>query len=145
MKKMICALMIALLLPCVCMAEIDLSGMSYDELIELSKRVSSAMMEHEDFDSVVVPLGLFEVGVDIPEGTWYLSPTSTLSSIVYGTTIAEDGNSIDKYDGDGHETLIQSGDLYKITLKNGYYVEIRYSPMEFTTDVGGYGLGFKIK
>ena len=71
MKKL-CALILALILcSSAALAEgIDLSGMSFDELLELQRQVTQALWASDEWVSASVPTGLYEVGVDIPAGHW---------------------------------------------------------------------------
>ncbi|MBQ6364680.1 MAG: hypothetical protein IJH81_05860 [Lachnospiraceae bacterium] len=50
--------------------EIDLSGMSYEELAELKDQISLAMWDSEEWQEVTVPQGTWIVGEDIPAGHW---------------------------------------------------------------------------
>lgn len=64
------ALALALLIPA-CFAEgIDLSALSFEELAALRNRIQLEMMARDEWQEVTVPAGLWEVGVDIPAGTW---------------------------------------------------------------------------
>lgn len=71
MKKLIAlVLLLALLIPA-CFAEgIDLSALSFEELAALRDRIQLEMMARDEWQEVTVPAGLWEVGVDIPAGTW---------------------------------------------------------------------------
>ena len=65
MKKL--ALTLALLLTLTLVpahAEIDLSGMTLAELMELSQQVTMAMWETEEWEEVEVPIGVYEIGVE---------------------------------------------------------------------------------
>ena len=48
-----------LLIPAFAFAEVDLSGMSYDDLLSLSKQVGMAIMQSDEFDSVTVPMRIW--------------------------------------------------------------------------------------
>lgn len=146
MKKLFIAFLIALMLPIVAAAEVDLSGMSYDELVDLSNKVGKAIMEHENFDSVTVPMGIWEIGVHIPEGTWMLSSkNTTFSSIIYGPSLSENGSSMSIFDDGNTETLVQFGDSFRFVAKKGNFISIKYGPMIFTSESGTSDLGFKKK
>lgn len=69
-----------LLLACSVQAEsIDLSGYSFEELLILQQRVNTALFESPEWKEVEVPMGVWDVGKDIPAGRWELrkSPNST--------------------------------------------------------------------
>ncbi len=50
--------------------EVDLSGMSYEELVVLKDRINLAMWECDEWQEVTVPEGVWTVGEDIPAGHW---------------------------------------------------------------------------
>ena len=135
-----------LLIPAFAFAEVDLSGMSYDDLVSLSKQVGMAIMQSDEFDSVTVPMGIWEVGVDIPEGTWIITPEKSMCMIVYGKSIDESGNDMNQFDsGNSGVDLYNSNDSWRFTAKSGNYVCIKIGPAVFTSDTGSTGLGFKKK
>jgi len=70
MKKFVICILALLLICCAAMAEIDLSGMSYDELVALKDQINLAMWECEEWQEVTVPEGVWVVGEDIPAGHW---------------------------------------------------------------------------
>lgn len=71
MKKKFLSVVLALcLLPVIALAEVDLSAMSVDELIELNKAVVMELMSRKDFKEVTIPAGEYKVGEDIPAGIY---------------------------------------------------------------------------
>lgn len=146
MKKIILFLALAMLLPAFALADVDLTGMSYDELVSLSKQVGMAIMQSDEFDSVTVPKGIWEVGVDIPEGTWIITPANQMCMIVYGKSIDESGNDMNQYDsGNSGSDLYNSNDSWRLTAKAGNYICVKIDSAIFTSDTGSTGLGFKKK
>lgn len=146
MKKLIPVILALLLIPASCFADIDLSGMSYDDLVALSKQVGIAMMEHEDFESVVVPANIWAVGEDIPEGTWVLtSANGDYVSVQYGKTLDSSLNSLAIF-GDGNiSRSLEGEESWRIIAKKGFYFEFTSGEITFTKDKGSSGLGFKKK
>ena len=68
MKRIICwtiTLMILFAVPCSCAEDIDLSGMSIDELVELKDRINLAIWNSQEWEEVTVPQGEWIVGEDI--------------------------------------------------------------------------------
>jgi hypothetical protein len=101
-------------------------------------------MQHEQFDSVSVPIGVWEVGVDIPEGTWILTSTNgSFVSITYGSTLEENGNSMNEFDRGNTGQNIDDDQSWKVVARKGNYFEIKYDNVTFTSDTGSIGLGFK--
>ena len=78
MKKiyaLILAAVILLAIPTVAFAtsgklDIDLSKLSYEELVELKDQINLAIWQSKEWEEVEVPQGIWEVGKDIPEGKW---------------------------------------------------------------------------
>ena len=70
MKKLFALLLILLLIPCAFAESIDLSGLSFEELAALRDRCQSEMMTRNEWQQVTVPQGLWQVGAQIPAGTW---------------------------------------------------------------------------
>ena len=59
-------------------AEIDLSELSFEELLSLQERVNTALWNSSGWNEVSVPSGTYEVGKDIPEGSWIVSAKSDI-------------------------------------------------------------------
>ena len=72
MKKLITViLLLALLLPAAALAELpDISGLSYDELVQLKDQINLAIWNSQEWQEVTVPQGEWIVGEDIPVGQW---------------------------------------------------------------------------
>lgn len=70
MKKFLVILLALTLLSTAALAEIDLSGMTYDELVALKDQINLAIWNSQEWQEVTVPQGLWEVGKDIPAGHW---------------------------------------------------------------------------
>lgn len=137
---------ILLMIPVFSLADVDLTGMRYDDLVSLSKQVGIAIMQSDEFDSVTVPKGIWEVGVDIPEGTWIITPANQMCMIAYGKSIDESGNDMSQYDsGNSGADLYNSNDSWRLTAKSGNYICVKIGPAVFTSDTGSTGLGFKKK
>lgn len=70
MKKLIVFLLALTMLAAVAHAEIDLPGMTYDELVALKDQINLAIWNSQEWQEVTVPQGLWKVGEDIPAGHW---------------------------------------------------------------------------
>ena len=77
MKKLFSLILVLLLVPVVSFADLpDLTGLSFDELLQLREQALLAMWKTEEWQEVRVPAGVYEIGVDIPEGYWTMTPNS---------------------------------------------------------------------
>lgn len=72
MKKLISVLLLLCMLTAPAFAEIDLSSLSFDELVELRQKCQSEMMSRTEWKEVQVPQGVWQVGKDIPAGDWII-------------------------------------------------------------------------
>ena len=61
---------------------IDLSGMTYDELVELVNEAQRMIMFSDFWQEVEVPQGEYIVGKDIPEGKWLITASPTKVSSI---------------------------------------------------------------
>ena len=71
MKKLFVLLLAALLICSVAAADpVDLSGMTFDELVALRDQINLAIWNSQEWLEVTVPEGIWIVGEDIPAGHW---------------------------------------------------------------------------
>ena len=155
MKKLFALLCILILVPCMAMAEIDLSGMSYDELVALQERINLAIWNSKEWQEVTVPQGVWKVGEDIPEGHWTITAAGNYTSIETGTALDDIGKDIDIWQSDGYFCehiyspsyfafdVNQHVQKLDIKLKNGIYIIISSGNAVFTPYAGKPSLGFK--
>lgn len=122
MRKLVFALVLLLALPIGVVADVDLSGMSFDELVALRDQLNLAIWNSAEWQEVTVPQGLWEVGKDIPAGHWTISPAPECSTAVYY------GNSLKK---NGMEVSWSSDNIYAVYLD--------------APGSGGYSPGFSIE
>lgn len=101
MKKIvrILSLLLALLLSTFAFAAaetIDLSGMTYEELVALKDQINLAIWNSQEWQEVTVPQGVWKVGEDIPAGTWTVrcAEGGARCEISWGAILDEDGESI---------------------------------------------------
>ena len=70
MKKIISLVLVLLLFPALAMAEINLSSMTNDELIQLKTQILDELLTRSEIKEVKVPAGEYTVGEDIPAGNY---------------------------------------------------------------------------
>lgn len=159
MKKLFSALL-AFLMLCTAGASaktIDLSGMSYDELVALKDQINLALWESEKWEEVTVPQGVYQVGADIPAGHWTIKASETDSYasayVQCGKTLSASKKDLEWDDYYASESLVSDkskgyNPITDITetdfeLENGMYVIVQYSSVVFTPYAGKPSLGFK--
>lgn len=156
MKKL-CALVVAfaVLFPCLAMAEIDLSGMNYDELVALKDQINLAIWNSQEWQEVEVPQGVWLVGEDIPAGHWNISAVGKYAMVTIGTHLDETGKDISAHASDFFEYEMVTNPTYKrydknsdlvsvdYDLKEGTYVLIEQGTVVFSPYFGKPSLGFK--
>lgn len=154
MKKfLILIVAVCMMISCAAAESIDLSGMSFDELVALKQKINLAIWSCQEWQEVTVPEGLYVVGEDIPEGTWTIkAATDHFTVIKFGDKLEENGIEVaysNKY-GSG-EAYSKASRSYResdpleftFTAKKGDYVQVDYAPALFTPFAGKPDLGFK--
>ena len=149
MKRLICLLFVLALFPVYSLADLpDISGLSYDELVQLKDQINLAMWNSKEWQEVTVPGGLYKVGEDIPEGHWTIRalPPKGYYNVVYFDKINEYGTDPD-WGFSGWNGLLSALDddrLHYIDLdmKSGMYFKCG-GPVVFTPYSGKPDLGFK--
>lgn len=155
MKKLFVLLLVLSLLCVSAIAEsIDISGLSYDELVALKDRINKAIWESEEWQEVTVPIGVWKIGEDIPVGHWTITaaPGGDWGSVEIGNALEETGKSIDIIGSDYYwgAQVKEKGSSASVDMdeidydfKDGDYIVIEYSDMVFTPYAGKASLGFK--
>lgn len=154
MKKFLAASALCLALCAPAVADVDLSGLSYAELVSLKDQINLAMWACEEWQEVTVPQGVWEVGVDIPAGHWTISPVDgAWASVAYGSVLDASGKSLE-YSRDRFSEIIvspnsriftagQDASQIDIDAKSGAYIVVDDGDVVFTPYAGKPSLGFK--
>ena len=138
-------------------ADIDLSGLSYDELVALKDRINLAIWECEEWQEVTVPQGVWVVGEDIPAGKWTIKCVDGAfrTEICWGDYLSDDGVSVSNknrgekyvYISNPDHKWYEVGDMteYTVSLQAGDYVEVAHDEdaAVFMPYAGKPSLGFK--
>ena len=98
MKRFFCFLFVLVLLPVFAFADYpDLSEYTYEELLTLHNRIRLALWNLDNWQSVTVTPGVWEIGVDIPAGHWTIKPASGLgpAMIIYASAVKDQGHDVD--------------------------------------------------
>ena len=131
--------------------EIDLSELSFDELVELKDRINMAIWESEEWQEVEVPQGVWEVGEDIPAGKWTIRALDEgTTSISVGKELKNGGTdvkviSFQQVRSPLHRSYKDGKDVpeWTIELEEGQFVQIQSGTAVFSPYSGKPSLGFK--
>lgn len=150
MKRVFVLVFALLMIGTLASAEVDLSGMSFDELVALKDKINLAIWNCQEWQEVEVPSGVWRVGEDIPAGHWTISPSGdNYCSFEIGTELSETGKSIDllKSDywyGDGvKKNSDSSPEQIDYEFKEGEYFIVDDYSVIFSPYTGKPSLGFK--
>lgn len=155
MKKVISFVLCLALCCSVALAEVNLSGMSFDELVALKDKINLAIWNSQEWQEVTVPQGVWLVGEDIPEGHWTISCKLKYARIKTGTVLDDTKQDIDSWNSDFYVYETVTNPEYKyfdagsdktqidLELKAGVYVIIDRGDVVFSPYTGKPSLGFK--
>lgn len=132
----------------------DLSGLTFEELVDLRDQINLAIWNSQEWQEVEVPKGVWIVGKDIPAGKWTIKAASGMTAYVYwGDTLDEAGTGISY-----SSRIFEYENLYSVShrfyekgyatevtwnLRNGQYFIVESGIALFTPYVGKPSLGFK--
>lgn len=134
---------------------IDLSGLSYDELVALKDQINLAIWNSDEWQEVTVPQGVWKVGEDIPVGHWTIKTDASFAYITICTAIDETGKSVDLWKSDFYHSASISSPDYRyfdatsdkseidFDLKAGTYIIIEGGSVIFSPYTGKPSFGFK--
>ena len=140
MKKLICfLLLLALLLPFSASADVDLSGLSFDELVALREQLNLLLWNSAEWKHVEVPKGVYVVGRDIPAGHWTLKPPAGGSVTVeyFKDADATGMNALDTFSNYFSDSLADEASDFAsfvytreldLDLKDGFYLSVVNGP-----------------
>ncbi|MBQ9464322.1 MAG: hypothetical protein IJU67_03490 [Lachnospiraceae bacterium] len=153
--KRIVLLTLALLLMLPAIADVDLSGLSFDELAALRDRCQLEMMAREEWQEVTVPAGIYKIGRDIPAGHWTirLPEKHTMGTVMLsrydalnsrGDEVDTDRTSFYSFMLLMHENSMHTGVTETdMILQPDEYIQISNGSVIFTPYTGKPDLGFK--
>lgn len=157
MKKFLSLLLVlCLLLPAMAVAEsIDLSTLSFDQLVQLRQRISQELTTRPEWKEVTVPQGVWEVGVDIPEGHWVITAAPGCDTFLKISSLLDETGTKVKFTIDSlyiAERLTSKSnrlfdntkhkDSFDVILKSGWFVLVDDGSVVFTPFTGKPSLGF---
>lgn len=144
MKRIAAFVAAIMLLSSYALADIDLSTMTLEELNALKQQINLEIASRPEVKSVTVPVGVWEIGKDIPAGHWTMTVedghSSDFATIVYCSNLNETGKGADimskvffhdyiKVPGSSAPVELTSLDL---DMNAGMYLIINSCPVIFT-------------
>lgn len=132
---------------------VDLSAMSWGELLELKAEINRELCSRDEWEQVEVPQGVWVVGEDIPEGMWTVTAGSGYALLLkWGYSLRENGNVDWSKSPSNVENIYPANDAengemtqYSFEAKKGMHIQVEYATAIFTTYTGKPDLGFKKK
>ena len=111
---------------------IDLSSMSYDELLSLQNRIVKEIQTRPEYKVVKVPTGVYKVGEDIPVGKWTITATEGATTVYWGKALDEYGVEVPW--SDRIDTLDDWGSGSSVTwdLVKGTYIVVTLKGVTFS-------------
>lgn len=154
MKKIISMFLVLLMAFPAFAEDIDLSGLSYAELVALKDRINLAMWECDEWQEVDVPEGLWVIGEDIPVGHWSITvPGKKSVTITYGNRLDGTGKQVSLNSSIFYYKIVKGPQNYlfsdgmtntiDLELEYGCYLELNGGSVIFTPYTGKPSLGFK--
>lgn len=155
MKRIIAVVTVLALLGISACAEMDLSGMTVEELEALQVQIAEELKSRTDIHPVTVPIGVWKVGEDIPFGHWTITASENAlygwASVEYCGSLDATGKKPNVLEGDFyyHSQIKVPGSEAPVTIENldldlqtpGYII-VEYGDVVFTPYEGAPDLGF---
>ena len=142
-----------LLISCAAADPVDLSVMSFDELVQLRDQLNIAIWNSQEWQEVTVPAGVWIVGQDIPAGHWSIRVAGDCDVILvsYFDKLDDAGLSVAPGSYLFHQTIATPGlsgfgeinaETVDIDMQDGWFFKCDGAVI-FTPYAGKPDLGFK--
>lgn len=134
MKRKLLAISLAMsMLPAIASADFDLSAMAYDELLSLQQQVALEIDHRPEHECIALPMGLWEVGVDIPAGSYLIAcDGDAFCQAICGTVVDASGNAMSYLDKGNVGEMLESGETWRVRLTDGMFVYVAYHSATLT-------------
>ena len=126
MKKIVSLLLISILSVCIIAnamaSDFDFTNLSFSELLELQQKLNQALWSCDEWIEVEVPMGVWDVGKDIPGGRWQISCGSQYKKThiaLYAERSTDGSPNIWRGSND-----IKNGEFMVLDFTDGYVIEI---------------------
>lgn len=112
-------------------SHIDLSTLTYSELLNLRSEVECAIIQSEEWRTVTVPVGIYDIGSDIPAGAYSLISAPTNTTTVSLLVLDSSGATIRTWN-----LLTAGSEIGRISFDEGQSILISGGEIVFTPYVG---------
>lgn len=155
MKRLFAMLMaLVCVFSCAAAEDIDISGLSFDQLVALRNRINLAIWNSREWQEVTVPQGVWIVGEDIPAGSWSVRCAADFTAVVtIGDELYENGQDVKptlysfykriESPNYRHYEPGVSLESFSFTVKNGDFISISGCDVIFSPASGKPDLGFR--
>lgn len=136
MKQIVCILLCVALMGTCAVAE------NYNEFVEKYALAGRRMWTATDWESVIIPWGVWEIGTDIPAGRWKLEAASEITSeIASGPTLNDGGAELSLSKAYVSEQLVSiNNPAYdawdtseiELELKKSFFLQVKYGAVRLT-------------
>lgn len=136
MKQIVCILLCVTLVGTCAVAE------NYNEFVEKYALAGRRMWTAADWESVIIPWGVWKIGTDIPAGRWKLEAASEITSeISYGPTLNDGEAELPLSKAYVSEQLVSinnpAHDAWdtreiELELKNSSFLQVKYGAVRLT-------------
>lgn len=130
---------------------IDLSGMTFDQLVALRDQLNLAIWNSQEWQEVKIPAGIWKIGEDIPAGRWQINPKEGGMAEVFYCENVDYTAKLPDFDKEWYKETIASKtnrnadrtyNFVDYDLKDGWFL-INRSAVYITPYTGKPDLGFK--
>jgi len=155
MKRILCLLLLFVSLPVFALADYpDFSSYSLKELNAILIDLRLHQWKTEEWQEVLVPPGVYEIGVEIPAGHWSIRPDKGLGPCyaIYASGIKDQGHDVDLSAGEyimecvcDSSSVYYSGEYKESTdfeMEEGHFIRLDCA-MVFTPFIGKPGFSFR--
>lgn len=88
MKKLFALVLVSMILAsAAALADVDLSDLSYTDLLALRDQVQAELISRPEWKQVTVPGGTWTVGEDIPAGSYSIYPVKSVVIHLWGAAV----------------------------------------------------------
>ena len=138
MKKLFALLLALALCASAAFADgIDLSGMTFEELLDLQARVNDALWAADGWKHVKVPSGYYEIGVDIPAGRYTVTCANGMIFVYKSFTDAANSDGLNYSD----FYMFSGKDEINVAFVEGTAIKIELSTAYFSPFVANFDFG----